>query len=232
MDSQQSRDKGSLLYRFYHYLRSKTPFVSILVGFVLPLILLILLSLFFGFLLSLVEEDAEVESNDKLLAAAAQNALTSSLIANLTVLVPLICFDQYVQSNNNTNHTAAFGELVGGENQDEFLEAALSMAFSLDSHENFSVTDDTNDVVNASDAFAYLVQCQNELFELMEEIFGGPLLPVQINSFEVVAPALTFNWVRCTPFHGSLSVKTNLTYDEAVRLVSEMDYIFICGTLR
>jgi len=212
--SHEKGDKGSRLYQWYDCLRKSPPMLLILIGVILPLFVLLLISLLFGYFLSLLEEDEEVEFNNNLLAIAEQNALMSSLFSNLTILAPRICFHHYVLNNGTTLTTLV--ELVG-ENPEQILETALAGEFTQDAYQNLS-TDDDDQLLNAKDSYSFLVQCQNAMLEEAQQLGGS--LAVQISSVELVTPALTFNWIRCTPFHGDVSWQTNLTYEESIRPVS------------
>ena len=98
---------------------------AVLIGVILPLVFLILLSLFFGSILAHVEAPNEVVQNNALVAAQNATDVASDLARRLAGWIPFICFELYLGNASIKNLEDFILEIYNSTDQaiqpDEFL---------------------------------------------------------------------------------------------------------------
>lgn len=202
--------QGGVLMRYSH---SHPRVCSCCFGVILPVWGLIFLAFFFGYFLSLLEQDSEIESNDDTLAAFHFLSLTTSAFANVTARAPLVCLGLYLQ-NQTTNLPSyeQFAEVLFQDQDgfDDFVATSTSGAQSeayraaqVQSQVDAYTSSDalivgTDNTLEVADFAKFLFECTEQANEV-NKAFYTRLLKA---SGTVLATGLSFNWNRCVPKEG------------------------------
>ncbi|KAL7557515.1 hypothetical protein ACA910_005269 [Epithemia clementina (nom. ined.)] len=159
-----------------------------LLGVVVPLLGLIVLSLFFGIILARLEAPTEVESNDDILAKRLIVRRAEQLVTNLTVAIPHVCLIAFLTGTEVEPFSA---ELVNMINEDpkQILK------------DNFDLFIERSKETNYTEAYESVVACGRASKTFADALYK--------NAREEVGDSLaemSFNWIRCYPGAHDLNV--------------------------
>ena len=206
-----SDDDGKLPCRAYARLMRNpccAPFLkrfprtcAVLCGVVFPLWVLVFVSLGFGSILCEQEAPPEISNNDASLEQRYFTNFSSSLILNLTMVLPRVCTIAFLSKGNSTlesSETDAAALLAPLLNYDlakghSVLPKLLLPHEGYDYPDSFPTAfDPETRVINSTELYLFMSECGESLQEAISS-----LLATTIRDSIKAANSLTFNWIRC-----------------------------------
>lgn len=171
---------------------------NLLFGVVLPLWGLILLSVFFGRILSDFEADEEIVSNDNTLGGIHLLSLTSELFANVTSRAPLVCVGLYFRNQTSYEEvyplTSSRAEYTASD-----LQADIDFAIDIHTQVDLFIGDIDGDTVrrvqNDPGFVEFFFDCIQEAREIHQRLFRE----TSIVAGRAAGNGISFNWNRCAP---------------------------------
>jgi hypothetical protein len=174
---------------------------AFLFGVVVPLFVLLVIILIFGYFLAVLEAPGEVEANNNVVANETKANIFADAVVNLTTSIPRACFEIYIlQSDNDTaifvNDTETLGEFLLEYLTETDKPILLPDRFSSPVDENsFEIPSDLPDVyiINVTELYEFMDDCGEAAEPLVNRLFEGVA-----TAAEAVGD-LMFNWINCVP---------------------------------
>ena len=159
---------------------------SLAFGVVTPVLILLCISLFFGYFLAILEGPQEKEANNAIIGERFEFAQAAEFIGNVSSQLPRICLS--IQVRNET--TADDFDL------DLEIEKELYDIYTRNEPKRFNATLYEDDIrgIDQSEIqglFTFMNECGTQVWNLTEQFTGGDIGTV------TDLGSLSFNWVRC-----------------------------------
>jgi len=164
---------------------------SLAFGVVCPVLLLIAISLFFGYFLSHYESLAEIENNNAIIGERAKIAAVSQFLGNVSSQVPRICLGIAVRNGTTADDFPL----------EEEIKKELFEIYTRDDTIGFNLSafDDIRgiDVEEVQNLFLFMRKCGDTVWKKTEDFtvsqygFSG-----EIGDIGEIG-GLSFNWIRC-----------------------------------
>jgi len=187
-DSNNSTWRNHKVVRYLRNLPVTWPrLFSLAFGVVTPVLLLLCISLFFGYFLAILEGSQEKDTNNAIIGDRFELAQAAEFIGNVSSQLPRICLSIHLR-----NETAA-----DDFNLDLEIQKELYDIYTRNEPKRFNATlYDGDDIrgIDPSDIqglFNFMRECGTQVWKLTELFTGGDY------GTATDLGSLTFNWVRC-----------------------------------
>ena len=178
---------------------------SLAFGVVVPVLLLLCISLFFGYFLAHLESEDEIASNNAIVAERAKYARVSQFLGNVSSQVPRICLSVVVRNDTRDEDFDLVAE----------IDNELFDIYTREDAKRFNASHYSEDIRGidrdeVQDLFSFMRECGGTVWRQTEQFTGEYATANDLGS-------PSFHWIRCMPNGNASSSHFNQLFGSYVK---------------